>query len=58
MSRQRVAPTYEEIANAMQTVLDAACIELDIRQDGHTITLARLARCLDKAGLIDWSGVR
>lgn len=53
----REAPTYEQTAEAIQQVLDSACMELTIIQDGHPVELVRLARCLDKAGLINWRNV-
>lgn len=55
--RRDPAPTYEEIADAIQDALDSSLIELLITQDGHDAELFQLARCLDKAGLIDWAGV-
>lgn len=57
MTRRRTFPGYDAIADAIETVLAAACIELAITHDGHPAELYSLARCLDKAGLIDWSGV-
>lgn len=57
MTRHRTFPGYDAIADAIETVLDAACIELAITHDGHPAELYNLARCLDKAGLIDWSAV-
>ena len=57
MTRHRPAPTYEQIADALEAVFDAACITIIADQDGHPITLVQVARCLDKAWLIDWRGV-
>jgi hypothetical protein len=54
---KREAPTYEQIADALETVFDAAEITILADQDGHPITLLQIARCLDKAGLIDRRGV-
>lgn len=56
--RRRPAPTWEEIADAIEVALDGSLIELTIRRDGHPAELDALARCLDRAGLIDWSGIR
>lgn len=53
----RAAPTYEQIAAALEAVFDAALIEIVATRDGHPIELVQVARCLDKAGLIDWKGV-
>ncbi len=57
MTRRRTFPGYEAIADAIETALDSSCIELTITHDGHPAELYSLARCLDKAGLIDWSAV-
>lgn len=54
----KAAPSYEEIADAIETALDSSCITVLLDQDGHPAELWQLARCLDKAGLIDWTGVR
>lgn len=55
---RREPPTREAIAAAIQDALDSSLIEIVLTQDGHDAELPQLARCLDKAGLIDWSGVR
>lgn len=54
---RRDPPSYEQIADAIETVLDAALIELHPTRLGQDITVYQVARCLDKAGLIDWKGV-
>lgn len=54
---RREAPTYEQIAAAMQDAFDSALIEIVATQDGRDAELWQVARCLDKAGLIDWKGV-
>lgn len=52
------APGYPRIADAIQNALDSSLIDFGgLTQDGHTAELWQLARCLDKAGLIDWAGV-
>lgn len=50
-------PTRDQVLAAVETVLDAALIEVDVRQDGKRSTLARLVHALDNAGLIDWREV-
>ena len=50
-------PSYEEIADAMQTAFDSSLIEIIATQDGRDAELWQVARCLDKAGLIDWRNV-
>lgn len=57
MTRRRTFPGYDAIADAIETAIDSALIELTITHDGHPAELYSLARCLDKAGLIDWSAV-
>jgi hypothetical protein len=54
---RRAAPSYEEIADAMQDAFDSSLIEILATQDGRDAELWQVARCLDKAGLIDWTGV-
>lgn len=51
-------PSYEEIADAMEDAFDSSLIEILATQDGCDAALWQVARCLDKAGLIDWAGVR
>lgn len=51
-------PSYEDISDAIQTALDSSLIDVTLTQDGHPAELWQLARCLDKAGLIDWKGVK
>ncbi len=46
-------PSYEDIADAIQDALDSGLYELNLTQDGRPAELWQLARCLDKAGLID-----
>jgi hypothetical protein len=59
VTRRRTFPGYDRIADAISTALDAACIEVStITHDGQPVELYNVARCLDKAGLIDWSAVR
>ena len=55
MTRRRTFPGYESIADAIEAALDSSCIELTITHDGQPAELYSLARCLDKAGLIDWA---
>lgn len=55
--RSRPEPTTEQIVEAVETVLNAALIEIDVRQDGCPSTLYRLVHALDRAGLIDWNAV-
>lgn len=58
MTRRRCpAPTREQTLAAVETVLDAALIEVTVTQDGRPSTLYRLVHALDNAGLIDWTGV-
>lgn len=54
---RRAAPTTEQLVEAVETVLDAALLEVDVRQDGQPSTLYRLVHALDRAGLIDWREV-
>jgi hypothetical protein len=54
---RREAPTYEQIAAAIEAAFGAALIEITATQLGQPIELVQIARCLDKAGLIDWKGV-
>lgn len=49
------APGFKRIADAIETALDAACIEVVVTHDGQPAGLYNVACCLDKAGLIDWS---
>ncbi len=52
------AAPYELTARAIDTALEAACMEVTVVHDGQPVGLLSLARVLDKAGLIDWTGVR
>jgi hypothetical protein len=54
---RRPEPTTEQIVEAVETVLDAALIEVTVLQDGRPSTLYRLVHALDGAGLIDWKAV-
>lgn len=54
---RRAFPGYDRIADTIDTVLDAACIDLTVTHDGQPVGTYSLARCLDKAGLIDWSAI-
>lgn len=51
-------PSYEDIADVIQDALDSSLIDLVITQDSRPAEVWQLARCLDKAGLIDWKAVR
>lgn len=51
---RRPQPTRAQILAAVETVLDAALIEVTVTQDGHPVPLEQLVRALDNAGLIDW----
>lgn len=55
MTPRRIFPGYERIADAIETALDSSLIEVTITHDGQPAEIYSLARCLDKAGLIDWS---
>lgn len=55
MTRRRPFPGYERIADAIEMALDSSLVEVTITHDGQPAELYNLARCLDKAGLIDWS---
>lgn len=55
--KPRPAPTRDQILAAVETVLDAALLEVTVTQDGRPSTLDRLVRVLDNNGLIDWRGV-
>lgn len=57
MTAAKTAPTREQTLAAVETALDSALLEVDVRQDGQPSTLDRLVRVLDNAGLIDWRGV-
>lgn len=50
-------PGYQQIADAIEAACDAAALTLDARRDGVPVEepYLRLARVLDKAGLIDWA---
>lgn len=50
-------PTTEQIVEAVETVLDAALLEVTVLQDGRPSSLYRLVHALDRAGLIDWKAV-
>lgn len=50
-------PGYDRIADAIDTATEAACIDVTVVHDGQPASLYSLARCLDKAGLIDWSAL-
>jgi hypothetical protein len=50
-------PGYQRIADAIASACDTAALALDARRDGVPVAepYLRLARVLDKAGLIDWA---
>jgi hypothetical protein len=52
-----VEPGYQRIADAIASACDTAALALDARRDGVPVAepYLRLARVLDKAGLIDWA---
>lgn len=57
-------PGYQRIGDAIDRLLDAAELDLDLYPVGATTTTERdvdpsrrLAELLDKAGLIDWSAL-
>jgi hypothetical protein len=59
-------PGYERIAAAIGDALDSGLYEIELtedgielRQDGSAVEdpVLRLARVLDKAGLIDWAAL-
>jgi hypothetical protein len=53
------APGYDRIAQAIETACEVADVSLDVHSGLNLYSPAqgyqRLARILDKAGLIDWS---
>lgn len=50
-------PTLGQLTAAVQDALDPALMHVTVTQDGHTVSLHRMVRVLDKAGLLDWAAI-